>query len=233
MPPNANRAPDDAHDVWSIPDARAFLRERCGLDRPRPGFVTENHSELFARWRDAIERGTLSAPFSVTHIDANADLGKGDAGYNYLMTSLLFEPVEKRTHFKGPRRTTTITDGNFLLYAIACRWINDLTYVWGDGGDDELRYAMEGFTLQADRIQLAAMEAGELAKLMNQQAPRPSHLEPPVPYRSTRWDCFTAEDRYDFVCLTRSPPYTPASADVLYDAIIEEFIEPSTLQVGA
>lgn len=205
-----------------------FLREQCGLVKRLPGVVTENHGDLFARWRDAIDGSVLEPPFHVTHLDAHADLGQGDGGYVYLLTSLLFEPPENRAHPKvdGQRG---LTDGNWLLFAIGCRWVADLIYVYGEGGgSDEPNHVMQGFTQGADRIQLAAMGKQELNKVVPylKSPPRIDHLEPEVSYRSCAAGDFEAEAPYDFVCLTRSPPYTPRTADPLYEQIIDAFIEP-------
>src|SRR5690242_18621207 len=85
-PPTGTRPDPKEHLVWSDADALAFLRNRCGLQGRRPGFVAENHAELFPLWRAAIAHGTLVPPFHVTHVDAHADLGLGDVGYVYLLT---------------------------------------------------------------------------------------------------------------------------------------------------
>jgi hypothetical protein len=172
--------------------------------------------------------GTLTPPFHVTHLDAHADLGLGDAGYRYLMSSLLFEPPERRTHPRTNDSGSGLTDGNFLLFAIACRWIGDLVYVFGDGGGgDELPYVMQGFARGADHVQLAAMEGEQVDRLLRPSLkPTVAHLEPAVPYRSTPWRRFDADGAYDLVCLTRSPPYTPAAADQLFSAIRDTYIEP-------
>jgi hypothetical protein len=226
MPTEGTRPPADAYSVWTADDAAAFLRERCQVTDRLPGFITENHSELFVRWREAIERGVLKPPFHVTHLDAHADLGLGDAGYTYLMSSLLYEPVEVRAHprvgFSG------LNDGNFLLFAIACRWISDLVYVFGEGGgDDELPYALQGFQRPADNVQLAAMPRTEIDRLLHRRGePVGDHLEPAVPYRSTRWEQFELDGPFDFICLTRSPPYTPSTADRLYGTLLNAFIDP-------
>ncbi|MBV9488043.1 MAG: UPF0489 family protein [Frankiaceae bacterium] len=194
-----------------------------------PGFVTENHGELFLRWREAIEAGMLVPPFHVTHVDAHADLGLGDAGYTYVLSELLFENPEDRTQprfgFSG------LNDGNHLIFAIACRWITDLVYVYGEGGGgDELAYVMEDFgaTRPHRNVQLAAMRRPELEKLIHRSGSPPdvSHLEPPVPYASTRWEQFQADVPYDFICLTHSPPFTPESADPLFAVIRDQLIEP-------
>jgi hypothetical protein len=225
--PDTDVRPDPTeHPVWPTEDALAFLTERCGLSRALPGFLTENHGELFPRWRSAISDGLLVAPFHVTHVDAHADLGLGDAGYQYLLTDLLFQQVGDR-QYPVVESTTGLNDGNHLAFAIACRWIGDLVYVYCEGGgSDELSLVMEGFDQKARNVQLAAMTRPELDALLHRRRdPVVSHLEPPVPYRSTPWEHYQADGPFDFVCLTRSPPYTPVTADPLYEEIRARFIE--------
>ncbi len=148
-------------------------------------------------------------------------------------SSLLFTPPENRWYLAPPAGTTGLTEGNFLLFAIACRWINDLEYVYGEGGgEDELFWAMQGFDRGADRVQLAAMTEPAFRDWnfgLGEGQPAISHLEPSVDYRSGRWEQFQADQPYDLVCLTRSPLYAPATADPLYEAIATTFIEPIQL----
>jgi hypothetical protein len=224
--PESDARPEpDEYEVWATDDALTFLRDQCGLTGRRPGMVTRNHGEVFPLWRDAIADGSLTAPFHVTHIDAHADLGLGDSGYLYLLTELLLLDPEDRQH---PRTGTSgLNDGNHLAFAIACRWIADLVYVYGrGGGSDELTLVMEGFDRQASHVQLSTLTPQQIERYLHrQETPVPSHLEPRVPYRSTRWDKFSAEGPFDFVCLTRSPPYTPVTADPLFDVIRETFLD--------
>ena len=139
-----------------------------------------------------MQTGILQPPFHVTHVDAHADLGLGDSGYVYLMTSLLFAPPESRLHPAPPTGKTGLTEGNFLLFAIACRWINDLEYVYGEGGgEDELPCVMQGFDRSADHVQLAAMTEPAFRNWnfgLSGRQPSVSHLEPSVGYRSGLWD---------------------------------------------
>ncbi|MEH0353505.1 MULTISPECIES: UPF0489 family protein [Rhodococcus] len=225
-PEDNERPPAEDYSVWPIDQALDFLRNRCGLTQKLPGFVTENHGELFPLWRDGVEKGLLKPPFHVTHVDAHADLGLGDSGYMYLMTSLLFEPPEERWYPKVG--SAALNDGNFLLFATACRWIHDLTYVHGEGGgSDELFFAMKDFDTNSDHVQLAAATEQNIREAINNPDKRLSfsRLEPPVPYASSHWQDFQSDGPYDFICLTRSPPYAPSTADSLYDAIRETFIE--------
>jgi hypothetical protein len=183
--------------------------------RAAAGFVVENHGELFACWREAIDAGALEAPFHVTHVDAHADLGLGDSGYVYLTTSLLFEESDNRRY---PRTGEgALGDGNYLAIAIACRWLGEVIYVFNDGGggDDALLYLLEGFDPEARNIQLAAVR-GRRELSENLLSPRNltiERLEPTVPFTTTGWRDFQADQPFDFVCLARSPEFTPPEAD--------------------
>jgi hypothetical protein len=148
----------DAADYppWTVEESMEFLQERCGLRGALPGVAVENHGELFFRWRDAIDAGKLVPPFHVTHVDAHADLGLGDCGFIYLMSSLLFAPLEQR---RSPRTgDDALSDGNYLAFAIACRWLSELVYVSTERSPHEIpATVMEGFDLDAGHIQLAAV----------------------------------------------------------------------------
>lgn len=224
-PDNDTRPDPEEHPVWSETAALRFLREQCGLQQRLPGFITENHGDLFSLWRSAIAAGTLTPPFHVTHVDAHADLGLGDAGYVYLLDKMLLLPVEDRT--KPPRTSSGLTDGNHLAYAIACRWIAELDYVFcPGGGSDELSVVMQDHDPKARFVQLSPMTLHERAQFGVRGSPViVDEPEPAVPYRSVRAEDFVADGAFDFICLTRSPPYTPATADRLFDVIREEFIE--------
>jgi len=195
------RGPDDGRldgadfPPWRLEQVLAFLQDQCGLGEPLPGFVVENHGELFPRWREAIEAGQLKVPFHVTHVDAHADLGLGDSGYVYLMTSLLFEEPENRRHPTAGEGA--LADGNYLAFAIACRWLAGLVYVFneGGGGKDALLYVLEGLDPQARNIQLAAVRSRqELSEnLLTPKKLTIEHLEPRVPFTTTDWKDFRAD----------------------------------------
>jgi hypothetical protein len=230
--PDLEVRPDPAsHDVWSAEEAIEFLTNRCMLDGPVAGFVTENHGELFPLWRSAIAIGFLTPPFHVTHVDAHADLGLGESGYVHLLTELLHLPVEKRQYPKVGKGG--VNDANHLAFSLGCRWIADLTYVYCEGGGgDELYFVMQGFDHEATHLQLAPMTTEELHQTlmrMSEDKVQPATGEPPVPYRSTRWEDFHADAGFDFVCLTRSPPYTPPTADALFEVIRSSFIQEIAL----
>ncbi|SRR6266851_2115514 len=109
---------------------REFLETRCSLKRGNniPGHEMVEHRDAFSTWRRWLHAGVLSAPFNVIHVDAHADLGLGDGGWVYLLSELLALPVTQRNE---PRfGTHGLNSGNYLAFAIANRWIGNLTYVF-------------------------------------------------------------------------------------------------------
>lgn len=213
---------------WDLSDAISFLENRCRLSTRLPGFVVENHGELFRLWRESVQTGRFNAPFHVTHVDAHADLGLGDSGYVDLMADLLYREPEDRLE---PREGEGgLGDGNYLAFSIACRWLSGLTYVYNDGGGGDLMtYHLEGFDPNASCIQLKAMRKPEIEKLLGLlvrgEGIQVDRLEPAIPFAHLNWRNFEADQPFDFICLARSPSYTPAEADVIFDEIRHRFIE--------
>lgn len=222
LSPGLGRLDNDDFAPWPLDDALSFLRDRCGLTRPLPGFAVERHGELFRSWQGAIATGRLEVPFSVTHVDAHADLGLGDAGYVRLLTDLVWrEPPAAR------EPGDALGDGNYLAFAVGRRWLADLTYVHNDaGGGDVMWCVMEGFDADAAHIQLAALTKQQIDLLTwpeTRPGVQPHHLEPRVPFSTLRWDQFQAHDPFDFVCLARSPEYA------LFDKIRKQFIDEAAI----
>ena len=200
---SADQPPDaDENPPWLFDIAITFLAERCLLKRRRPGFVVEHHNELFYRWGEAFEAGQMSKPLEVVHVDAHADLGLGDSSYIYLMRELAFEPIETRYEILRGRRPDSrsemldlgnyaLTDGNWLMFALACGWLSNLTYVTNscaeasDGArpGDLMYVLMQDFDLQAEDLQLSApartscRTAGAAPRSLI-TATRPFHLQP-------------------------------------------------------
>lgn len=150
------------------------------------------------------------------------------------MTSLLFQDVQAGG-YRLPEDNHGLTEGNFLLYAIACRWVAELTYVQLDEAteeDEEFPFIFRDFAPRGDKIQLVSMTPPvfqQWSYSLNQNAAQIAGVEPEVPYERRLWREFEASRPYDFVCLTRSPLYAPATTDPLYDAIAATFIDPVAL----
>jgi hypothetical protein len=210
---------------WPVEDALSFLRDRCKLSDPLPGYVVENHGELFDLWGDAIAAGTLAVPLSVTHIDAHSDLGLGDDAYIKLITELLFLPIDQRR----PGAKDLVTDGNYLAMAIACGWVSELNLVRNEEGNNDGRpedlfpYYLE--SREATDIQLQAMTREQLDNRMYDREYEIEASDPKVPLVHMTWEQFDAPASFDVICLARSPDYTPAELDPLFDEIRERFVD--------
>lgn len=235
---------------WPLDAVITFLAEQCRLRGRQPGFVVEHHNELFYRWGEAIEAGRVVAPLEVVHADAHADLGLGDASYAYLMGELAFEAIEGRYEVLKARRPRSrsqmldlgnhaLTDGNWLMFALACGWLSNLTYVTNSCAEasdgprpcDLMNVLMQDFDMRANHLQVV----GTREKFWQSGRSRPQVIDqrdPPVPFATSAWRDYQASDPFDIVCLARSPEYTPAEADLIFDAIVERFIDETALPSG-
>ena len=117
---DGSRLAEDEYSVWTAEEALEFLRGRCGLSGKIPGWAIEHHDEAFARWRNAIGVELLVPRFHVTHVDAHADLGLGDAGYVHPITEVMHRPVAERSLAEVV--APAITFSNWFAFGIACRW---------------------------------------------------------------------------------------------------------------
>jgi hypothetical protein len=215
---------------WNGSDVRHFLETQCRLSlaEPRRGAVVKRHDEAFWIWRKMVKEGKIAIPFEIVHVDAHADLGLGDAGYAYIMTDVLFKSLSERTVPKADE----VTPGNFLSFAVACRWVSRLTYVLHPRlqmGDDLPDIHFKGFATDSGYLQLKGCSREQFRRHgceLNDYRRIPLsefRLEPEVPFRMIRGSEFQAEEPFFHVFLTCSPEYTPATADDLIP-IIREYI---------
>ncbi len=230
------RAENQGLVPWTASRVRQFLERNCALSQQRrlPGSVLATHDELFYRWRDLYYRRAIKSPLHVVHVDAHADLrGSIDGSWAQVMGELLHRPVSERA---DPRNGAALCGGglneaNFLVFAIACRWIASLTYVFhprlcakGRSQDIPKIYLPEG-SLRSHQLQLRAVEKARCNGATPIERIPTVHLEPAVPFRKVHPRRFHTLDSFDYVFLTQSPSYTPSSADSLVP-VIREYISP-------
>jgi hypothetical protein len=112
--------------------------------------------------------------------------------------------------------------GNWLAFAVACQWISDLDYVFcPGGGSDMFPYYM---TEDGTGVQIRAATVEQLRDAQRGE-PMQGVPDPVVPVRQIRAEEFRVDGAYDAIVLCRSPGYTPASADAIFDLIRHEFID--------
>ncbi len=210
---------------WDEIQVRKFLEKRCLLNTTTkiPGKCLIEHSEVFTDWRDLILLGRLVPPFEVVHVDAHADLGLGDCAYMYIATELLALPLDQRMYPKSDKWYGLLSS-NYLLFALACRWIDKLTYVRNPNSRPDIpEHIMQGHDLASPFIQLKYYGKSVGADLITSRKTQPLSLEPKVRFDIIDGDIFQSDIHFDIMYLTKSPKYTPKMADKLIPIISEYF----------
>ena len=201
------------HEPWKEADVRLFLERKCGLSEssPVPGRIFETHDGALRFWKERLEDGSLLKPFHVTHVDAHSDLGIGKPGPGFVLNGVLPRRPECRAELSEFYGKKQLDEANYLLFALAFRWISSLDNVRNSRSRKDIppEILVPG---EADRIQLSSF-ASRLMESQNGQ-------EPVIPFRVFEdFGEFRAEAPYDYVTLAISPRYAPEEADGLADVI--------------
>lgn len=222
------RLSDDDFHPWAQADVRLFLEERCGLSTARriPGRFVTHHDEAFYYWRDLLLSRQVVMPFAVVHIDAHADLGdqtfRTDASY----VPARFLHLSLPARADPPRGTIGINAGNYLLYAIACRWLDDLYYVTHPSNRDLADCGDWMFSEKGKQPWILSLPKYPWSEFLFPGASRRVlEREPPVTFRFAGPEQFTCNAPFDFMVLCHSPAYTPSASDLLIPLIREYMIE--------
>ena len=194
-------------------------------------------------WKKLIDQNKLEVPFSVVHVDSHADLGLGyPSSVDYIKDNLIKYPVENRFENRFYELDDIKTDigiGDYLLYAIAFRWIDKLTYCANPNDDKNdydwviLKEFKEKFVDKKNvlqTIQLAYNDNMETPYYYSSDEEKKEYWssaikEPEVPFEIIP----TIEDvkyngKFDFITIAQSPNYTPKSADYILE-ILSEYID--------
>ncbi|MHA1130923.1 MAG: UPF0489 family protein [Candidatus Helarchaeota archaeon] len=221
------RLSGNRYHPWTERQVRDFLEKRCGLSTTRKiqGRLVEDHHEAFYFWKELIDSKMLKIPFEVTHVDAHADLGTGDGTWKYIMGELLHLPVDERANPRSGHHHN-LHEGNYLAFALACRWISRLTFVlhslWRY---DLVVYYFKDFYIPTGILQLKKYPKKELNRKFKKYFLKttPLAFEPEVPYERIRHYNYITPKPFSFMVLSHSPSYTPKSADALIQIIQEYF----------
>jgi len=223
--PKQKRPNDSDYDIWEIDEVIFFLEQNCKLNENKKikGKLLETHDELFYCFKNMIEQEILEVPFKIVHIDAHADLGLGDCSHEYIMTELLHKKVYDRTN---PKKGGWygLSEVNFLAFAIACRWIKQITYVHHQRvhvqNIDIAESMKKNFDFNSSIIQLKKISPEECERKGDIRNCTPIELETEVPIELIDADSYISKDEFAYMFLTRSPKYTPPKADKLIPIII-------------
>jgi len=223
----ADRLPSGEYHPWSPRKVEDYLTQCCNLrkDVPLPGDVVRYHHELFDRWKFLIDSGKLHVPFHLTHLDSHADMGMGDGSSGYISGELLHrEPIDRHEPKRGGH--DGLLEGNFVSFAVACRWISSIDYVHHPelsnrncGSHDIPDALFRHNDRKCGVLQLKQLPRECLQSVRRLSEFTPIALEPEIPIRFVKRDAFEAADSFSFVFLARSPRYTPVTSDRILETI--------------
>ena len=198
------RPDESCAEVWSDEEVIRFLEEQCGLSRahPVPGAIFDTHDKVLDFWAARLNEGKLSTPFEVVHVDTHSDLAFGPPGTNFVLNVVLSRMPEQRAAIDAYRKAVELDEANYLLFALAFRWIDRLAYVRNPKSHQDIpRHLLDG----EGNIHLCSF----ISRMMESR----NGKEPVIPfdvyddYRTFR------QHGYDFVTMAQSPRYAPQSAD--------------------
>ena len=209
--------PDEACcEVWRDEDVVRFLEEQCGLseEHPVPGAIFDTHDKAADFWAARLADGSLTAPFEVVHVDTHSDLAFGPPGTNYVLNVVLSRPPQQRPSIDVYRKAVELDEANYLLFALAFRWIDRLAYVRNPKSHQDIPRQL----LDDDgNIHLRSF----IAQMMESR----NGKESVIPFDV--YDDYTQFKRhgYDFVTMAQSPRYAPRSADRIMEILRRYIIE--------
>ena len=214
LAPKGERPSKDCASPWTEADVVSFLENGLGLDadRPIPGRVTETHDGALSFWKARMDAGQLTRPFSVVHVDAHADLGIGKPGPGFVLNNVLGIPPKERDDFSRYYAQKQLDEANYLLFALAFRWIDALTLVRDPFSRPDLPSFCER---DGERYRPIRLRSFVSSLFENRYAAEPEVL------LTVYNDPETVRIREPFACmnLALSPRYAPKTADALVHVI--------------
>lgn len=229
-----NRPDDHGITPWTEAEVTAFLEDVLHFSEEKPGKVVNSHHEVFFAWRDGISRSLIRPPFFVCHVDAHSDLGMGLPSWVYLHSDFLELDLPKRAFpQEGP---WGLNFGSFMPFAIGNRWISSVDFLASESWHDDIPKSLlttlpngqgSEFLRPPLNLEIQLMHAPRSVIEQNCYATnfltvRQQVGEPVVPFHLLNAEAVGAryaKTKWDFVFLSHSPGYVPASADPLLDVI--------------
>lgn len=204
------RPDEESAAVWSEQEVVRFLEEQCGLSEahPLPGAIFDTHDKALDFWQARLADGTLTAPFEVVHVDTHSDLAFGPPGTNYVLNVVLSRLPRERAIIDTYRAAVELDEANYLLFALAFRWVSRLAYVRNPKSHQDIpRQLLDGDGNLQLRSFISAMMEGKNGK------------EPVIEFDV--YDDYREFGRhgYDFVTMAQSPRYAPKSADRIMEIV--------------
>ncbi len=214
LAPKGGRPSPTHAKPWTEQSIVSFLENGLGLNEthPIPGRITETHDGALSFWKERMEAGLLGKPFSVVHVDAHADLGIGKPGPGFVLNNVLGIPPKVRDAFDRYYEQKQLDEANYLLFALAFRWIDALTLV----RDPFSRHDLPPFCKREGEGYRPIRLESFVSKMFEDAYGQ----EPEIPFTVYN-DPASVRIREPFACmnLALSPRYAPKDADALVPII--------------
>ena len=210
------RPQEDCAQAYSDEEVIRFLEEQCGLSRehPVPGAIFDTHDKALDFWAARLQDGSLTAPFDVVHVDTHSDLAFGPPGTGYVLNVVLSRLPQQRAIIDTYREAVELDEANYLLFALAFRWISSLAYVRNPKSHQDIpRQLLDAEGNIHLRSFVASMMEGKNGK------------EPVIPFDVVNDYTQFKQTGYDFVTMAQSPRYAPKSADRIMDIVRRYIVE--------
>jgi len=199
----------EGHEPWAEEAVVAFLEGNCGLSEtaPLPGRIMETHDGALRFWDERLREGSLRAPFHVTHVDAHSDLGIGRPGPGFVLNSVLGREPARRADISAYYAQKQLDEANYLLFALAFRWIGRL---------DNVRNPRSRPDIPREILAPGRGDAIRLSSFVSRFLEERNGPEPEVPFHVyDDYAAFRAPGDFDFMTVAVSPRYAPREADAL------------------
>ncbi len=204
----------EGNEPWDEAEVQRFLKKNLHLStaHPLPGRIFRTHDGALCLWDELLRAGKLTAPFDVTHIDAHSDLGIGKPGPGIVLSGVLCQKMGVRCDLERYYRLKQLDEANYLLFALAFRWVGRLENVRNPKSKHDLpeqivfEYDPDG---TANMLRLTPPLPDLFEKLNGR--------EPVIPYReyASAADFDAGSQPFDFMSVAVSPRYAPREADAL------------------
>lgn len=218
--------------VWSEFRVRTFFEKNLGLskDKKIKGRIVTGHDESLFFWKELIDKEKIVTPFSVVHVDSHADLGFGSLGcFPYVQDELIYLPVKIRSRlcydeFEVDGEFYKIDIGNYLLFAIAYRWISDLTYC-GNPNHDSGDVPPQILLNKIPNYKFEKKVSTRIKITPRNYIDRKSVEEPEIPFSILpNVEDVNYHGDFDYAVMAQSPNNTPENADFIME-VFKEYIE--------
>ena len=177
-------------------------------EHPVPGAIFDTHDKALDFWAERLRDGSLSAPFEVVHVDTHSDLAFGPPGTNFVLNVVLSRLPDMRTDIAAYRKAVELDEANYLLFALAFRWIDRLAYVRNPKSHQDI-----------PRQLLDADGNIHLRSFISQMMEGKNGREPIIPFAVYNDYTQFHTRGYDFVTMAQSPRYAPKSADRIMEIV--------------